>query len=129
VDDDVFLALQHAGGARSHLWMSVLASQPGPRFRVLGDEASYVKFGLDPQEDALRVGGRPTDPDWGAEAPERHGLLGALDEARPVETERGAYERFYAAVVAAVRDGAPSPVDPADAIAGLEILEATRRAH
>ena len=36
-DDDVFLALEHESGVRSHLWASVLAADPGPRFRVLGD--------------------------------------------------------------------------------------------
>ncbi len=36
-DDDAFLALDHASGARSHLWASVLAAAPGPRLRVLGD--------------------------------------------------------------------------------------------
>ena len=44
------MALTHVSGVRSHLWMSVLASQLGPRFRVLGTKALYVKFGLDIQE-------------------------------------------------------------------------------
>ena len=30
-DDDVFLALEHRAGARSHLWASLLAAAPGPR--------------------------------------------------------------------------------------------------
>src|SRR5690606_12242015 len=34
VDDDAFVALTHASGTRSHLFMSVLAAQPGPRFRM-----------------------------------------------------------------------------------------------
>jgi predicted dehydrogenase len=127
VDDDVFVALRHQDGARSHLWASAIASHLGPRFRVLGDEASYVKLGLDPQEDALNAGARPTDEDWGAEPPERWGLLGSGEETRPVETERGAYERFYEGVAAALRDDAPPPVDAADAVAGLVILEAARR--
>ncbi|NED52064.1 oxidoreductase, partial [Micromonospora aurantiaca] len=29
--DDVFLALTHSGGVRSHLWMSATAAQLGPR--------------------------------------------------------------------------------------------------
>ena len=29
VEDDVFLALEHASGERSHLWMSLVAAQPG----------------------------------------------------------------------------------------------------
>src|SRR5688500_18227029 len=43
VDDDVFVALEHAGGVRSHLWASHVAAQPGPRIRVLGSRAAWVK--------------------------------------------------------------------------------------
>jgi scyllo-inositol 2-dehydrogenase (NADP+) len=46
-DDDVFVALEHPGGVRSHLWASSLAAQVGPRLRVLGDRGAYVKHGLD----------------------------------------------------------------------------------
>jgi len=59
VDDDSFIALTHAGGVRSHLWMSATAAQVGPRFRVLGYRAAFVKYGLDPQEAELRTGARP----------------------------------------------------------------------
>lgn len=133
VDDDAFVALTHASGVRSHLWMSAVAAQLGPRFRVLGSRAAYVKHGLDVQEALLRepaVGAgtpRPGDPGWGAEPEARWGTLGAGDELRPVPTERGDYGHFYAALAAALRDGAPPPVDPADAVATLALLDAARR--
>jgi predicted dehydrogenase len=124
VDDDAFLALEHEGGAISHLWMSATAAAPGPRYRVLGSRAAYVKPGLDGQEAALRDGGDPSDPGWGREPPEAWGRLQQGDEGRPVETEPGAYPRFYALLRDALIDGTPLPVDPADAVAGLELLEA-----
>jgi scyllo-inositol 2-dehydrogenase (NADP+) len=128
VDDDVFVALTHRGGVRSHLWMSVLASQLGPRFRVLGNMASYVKFGLDGQEDALRAGLRPGSvPTWGEEPAERWGLVGAGDDVSPVQTRPGHYGRFYAAVAAALRDGTPMPVAPEESLRVLEVIEAARR--
>jgi predicted dehydrogenase len=126
VDDDVFVALTHESGTRSHLWMSAVAAQPGPRMRVLGQRAAYTKYGLDPQEEALRAGGRPGRAGWGEEPRERWGLLGAEPDLRPVATEPGAYERFYSGIVAALREGAPPPVDPRDSIAVLEIIEAAR---
>src|SRR5215203_2110123 len=76
VEDDVFLALEHGSGERSHLWMSLVAAQPGLRFRLLGDRAAYVKHGEDPQETALRAGRTPGDSGWGEEPPEAWGLLG-----------------------------------------------------
>jgi predicted dehydrogenase len=68
----------------------------------------------------------PGGPGWGEDPPERWGLLGA-GTGEPVRTVAGAYQRYYAGVVAALRDDAPRPVDPEDAIAGLEVLEAARR--
>lgn len=128
VEDDTFVALTHASGVRSHLWMSALAADLGPRMRVLGDRAAYVKWGLDGQEDALRGGASPAgDPAWGAEPAERHGELVAGVERAPVGTEPGAWPAFYAQVAAALRGDGVMPVDPADAVRVLEVIEAARR--
>jgi predicted dehydrogenase len=126
-DDDVFLALEHESGVHSHLWASVLAAAPGPRFRVLGDRAAYVKHGLDVQEEHLRAGRSPTDPDWGEEPRERWGRLVVGEEQREVQTEPGSYGSFYAGVARSLRDGAPPPVDPRDAVRVLGLLDDARR--
>ena len=111
VDDDVVLALTHASGVRSHLTATSLAAQPLVRMRVLGSRAAYLKVHGDVQEAALRAGERPDRAGWGEEPPEHWGLLGVGDAAAPVRSEPGAYQEFYAGVVAALRDGAPVPVD------------------
>ena len=126
VDDDAFVALEHAGGVRSHLWMSVLASQVGPRFRLLGSRGSFVKFGLDGQEDALRAGLRPGGAGWGEEPPTRWGLLGTDAGREPCPTMPGSYEGFYRGVARALVGDAPPPVDPADSVRVLEVIEAAR---
>ena len=124
VDDDVFLALTHASGVRSHLSATSLSAQPLARMRVLGSRAAYLKVHGDVQEPALRAGERPDRPGWGEEPREHWGLLGVGDSAVPVRSEPGGYQQFYAGIVAALRNGAPPPVDPQDAVAGLEIIEA-----
>jgi scyllo-inositol 2-dehydrogenase (NADP+) len=126
VDDDVFVALEHDEGVRSHLWMSVLAAIQGPRMRLLGLHAAFEKFGLDVQEQALSEGARPGGPAWGREPPERWGRLSTGEVERAIETEPGAYQEFYRGVAASLREGAPPPVDPNDSVTGLEILEAAR---
>jgi predicted dehydrogenase len=126
VDDDVFVALTHTSGVRSHLWMSAVAAQLGPRLRVIGHRAAYVKYGLDVQEESLRAGMRPGEPGWGEEPQERWGMLGAGDDVRPVPTAPGAYQRFYEGVAAALRGEAPLPVDPNEAVSVLEVLDAAR---
>ncbi|HEX4718962.1 MAG TPA: Gfo/Idh/MocA family oxidoreductase [Thermoleophilaceae bacterium] len=124
VDDDAFIALRHAGGQISHLWMSAIAPLHGPRFRVSGLAAGFACDGLDPQEPQLRDGMRPSDRAFGEAPPGR--IVGEDDE-RPVELERGNYVAYYERVRDWVRgDGAP-PVDPWDGVRVLEILEAARR--
>jgi predicted dehydrogenase len=126
VDDDAFVALTHASGVRSHLHLSATAAEHGTRMRVLGTRAAYVKRGMDVQEAAMKAGERP-GPGWGEEPEADWGQVGAADEWAPVRTERGDYGAFYAGMAAALRDGAPPPVDPMDSVAGLEIIEAARR--
>ncbi|MFF9405844.1 Gfo/Idh/MocA family oxidoreductase [Streptomyces anandii] len=134
-DDDTFIALTHANGVRSHLYVSATAAQLGPRFRVLGSRAGYVKYGLDPQEADLRDGRRPGRPGpggWGAEEESLWGRLGAGESpltggGRPVPTLPGDYPAYYAAVAAALREGAPNPVTAGEAAAALDVLEAARR--
>ncbi|MGW1680698.1 Gfo/Idh/MocA family oxidoreductase [Saccharopolyspora sp. NPDC002376] len=126
-DDDSYVALTHTNGVRSHLWMSKVAAQSGPRFRVLGDRAAFTKYGLDPQEAELRAGRLPMDGTWGREPEENWGVLGVGDDVHRVPSEPGDYLAFYDGVVNAVRDGTPPPVDPADAVAALDIIAAARR--
>ena len=139
VDDDTFVALEHANGTISHLWASSVTARAGPRFRVLGSSAGYVVGGMDPQEQALLEGRRPAgavlegrrpaggQDGWGSSPPDRWGTLGVGDDVAPVPTEPGDYGRFYEGIVAALREGAAPPVDPADALATLEVIDAARR--
>lgn len=126
VDDDAFVALTHESGVRSHLWMSALAAQPGPRFRLLGTAGTYVKYGLDSQEEALAAGADPRDPAFGEDPPERWGTITTADGSRRVPTEAGRYRDFYPAVARSINEGVPPPVDPYDAVRTLEIIEAAQ---
>ncbi len=127
-DDDAFLALRHDSGTLSHLHMSAMTAAPGPRLRVLGTEAGYVAPQLDTQEDRLRAGARPDRvQEWGAEPQSHWGRLVAGDSSVPIRSERGDWPAFYRLLAEALRTGGPPPVDPADAVAALRVLEAGRR--
>ncbi|MGI5369734.1 Gfo/Idh/MocA family oxidoreductase [Streptomyces iakyrus] len=130
-DDDTFIAITHTNGVRSHLYVSATTAQLGPRFRVLGSSAGYVKYGLDPQEAALRDGLRP-GPGWGTEDESLWGRVGSGESpvtggGRPEPTLPGDYPAYYAAVAKALLEGAPNPVTAREAAAALDVLEAARR--
>ncbi|MFF8634441.1 Gfo/Idh/MocA family oxidoreductase [Streptomyces pilosus] len=130
-DDDTFIALTHASGVRSHLYVSATTAQLGPRFRALGSKSGYVKHGLDPQEAALRDGQRP-GTGWGMEPEELWGRIGAGESpvtggGHPVPTLPGDYPAYYAAVAEALLSGGPNPVTALEAAAALDVLEAARR--
>ncbi|WP_406096656.1 Gfo/Idh/MocA family oxidoreductase [Streptomyces sp. NBC_01013] len=132
-DDDTFLAITHTNGVRSHLYVSATTAQLGPRFRVLGSAAGFVKYGLDPQEAALREGVRPmADGPWGVEDQALWGRLGSGESpltggGTAVRTLPGDYPAYYAAVADALRGKGENPVTALQAAAALDVLEAARR--
>lgn len=130
VEDDVVVALAHDGGARSQLWAGVHAADAPPRLRALGDAATFVSFGLDPQEAALRGGASPRDPGFGLREPGLEAVLhdGSVGTGERLTMEPGRWLAFYEGVVAAIRSGgtvAP-PVTATEAVGVLELLEAAR---
>jgi predicted dehydrogenase len=127
VEDSTFMTIDHADGVRSRLWTSLIARRTGPRLRIRGLDGEFVKEDLDPQERQLLEGLRPRDPGFGEEPEERWGRLEAGGSSTPVPTQRGDYSRYYELFRDAVRGLGPRPVDPADSVRGLRVLEAAER--
>ncbi|MGP3963097.1 Gfo/Idh/MocA family protein [Nonomuraea sp. 3N208] len=129
LDDDVFVALTHRNGARSHIWGSWRQGAPGPRFRAAGTSGTYVVDGpMDGQEGLLISGATPASlgDRWGAEPEERWGRVQRGDRVERVPSTRGAWDTFYPAFAGAVRGTRPVPVDPWDAVATATVLDAAR---
>jgi predicted dehydrogenase len=125
-----FIAARHAGGVISHVVGDmILHGAPGPRFRVFGTSASYDVDAFDGQADDLMAGGSPAavGEAWGVVPRERWGRLHTGRTTRPWPSERGDWTAFYASFADAVRGAGAVPVDPWDAVAGLEVLEAAQR--
>ena len=111
------------------LHASALTALAPPRFAIHGTRGSYVKHGLDTQEDQLKAGLRPGQPGFGGgNTPGRLRVLEGDDEVeRDLPTLDGAYGDFYRAVAASIRDGAPFPVSPQDAVDVMTIIELAAR--
>lgn len=124
--DYLHLALGY-GRLRVLLHAGMEVRDPGPRFEVHGDRGSFVKHGMDLQEQALRAGGRPGDPGWGSEPPDRHGTLtgevAGLELRGRLESVPGDYGAFYAAMAAAIRGDGPVPVPAAEARDVIMVIE------
>jgi len=63
--DDYFDVRLDYDGLRVALGAGMLARLPTPRFVLRGTRGSFVKRGLDPQEEALKRGHAPGGPGWG----------------------------------------------------------------
>ncbi|KVO60316.1 oxidoreductase [Burkholderia ubonensis] len=107
------------------LHASALSAIEPARFTLHGTRGSYQKFGLDTQEDQLKAGLTPDDVEFGGGNPP--GVLRVLDgdveTERPVPTLDGQYAEFYRALAASIREGAPFPVTPQDAVDVMTIIE------
>ena len=127
-DDDVFVALTHASGVRSHLSGSWSQHAPGLRFRVTGTEASYhVPGPMDSQEAQLLNGMIPGADGWGIEPSHRWGrLVRRDDEDTTVPSLGGSWNTFYPAVARAVRGVGDVPVAVEDAVRTATVLDAAR---
>jgi scyllo-inositol 2-dehydrogenase (NADP+) len=106
---------------------TMLAREPGPRFLLYGTEGSYVKYGLDPQEEALKQGHTPLETGWGEEPKDLWGRLntqfGELHVEGVVETLPGCYQAFYQNVADAIRGRAELAVKPEEARDTIRIIE------
>lgn len=126
-DDDFFLALQHDNGVISHLGASLLAAEPAPRYRLIGTNGTYTKWGVDPQADQISKGVTPRSADWGADtSPRGRGTLTTATGTQSVDATAGDYCTFYEQFRDAVLGSVPVPVPLTDAVAVLEILDAAR---
>jgi scyllo-inositol 2-dehydrogenase (NADP+) len=125
---DYFAITLHYGAGRVLLSASTLVADPRPRFALHGTQGSFVKHGIDPQESSLRAGVTYGTPGFGEDSEQLYGVLTLMNSPpERIRTQTGDWRPFYAGVVASIMNGSPPPVDPMDAVAGLELIELARR--
>lgn len=122
---DYFHAVLNYGHRRVVLHGTVLAAAETARYIVHGTQGSFIKYGLDPQEDRLKAGERLPQADWGYDM--RDGVVtlsrdGLLAE-KPLLTIPGNYPAYYAAIRDAVNGQGANPVPASEAIKVMEMIE------
>ena len=99
----------------------------GLRFAVHGTRGSYIKHGLDVQEDQSKAGLRPGAEGWGEDpSPGQLWTVQGETVAAPVVVANvaGDYRHYYAGVRDAVRAQAPNPVPVSQALDVMRLLDA-----
>lgn len=126
VVDDWFHVVLRYPRLRVVLHAGALVAANTLRLAAHGTGGSYVKHGLDPQEDALRAGTVPGAGDWGHDP--SPGILTTIGDTGPVarvfDGPRGDYRACYAAMRDAILGRGEPPVTPAQALEVMQVLEA-----
>lgn len=112
---------------------SYLVREQGPRFILHGTEGSFVKSGIDPQEQDLKDKKKPGTTGWGAEGRESWGKLNTALEGNafqgPYESVPGNYLAFYDNVYEALRNGQPLAVKPEEGRNVIQLIQACQESN
>lgn len=120
--DDGCEAWLDYGNLQVSLSASMLVGGGLPRFAAHGTAGSWIRHGLDVQEEQLKAGLVPGAPGWAEDA--RPACLHCGEgESVDLPVARGRYEAFYAAVGEAIRGRGANPVPAAQAVATMAVLE------
>ena len=128
--DDAFDVTLHYPHMRALLRASMLAASPGPTFAVHGTQGSFIKYGLDPQEAALRSGRTPDESNWDREPAELYGKLITSAGTRTIPTILSSFTHYYENVRDTIRGKAQLAVMPEqalDVMRGLELAVASNQ--
>ncbi|WP_447841177.1 oxidoreductase [Enterobacter ludwigii] len=122
---DYFHAVLSYPQRRIVLHGTMVAAAESARYILHGTRGSFVKFGLDPQEERLKNGERLPQEDWGYDM--RDGVVTRVEGEERVEetllTIPGNYPAYYAAIRDALNGTGDNPVPASQAIQIMELIE------
>ncbi len=107
---------------------SYLVREATPRYILHGTDGSFIKYGIDPQEQALKDGKIPGSAQWGVDPVELWGKLNTsitgLHFEGHIETIPGNYLQFYRNVYEAIRNEKPLAVKAEESRDVIKLIEA-----
>ena len=106
---------------------SYLVRDQGPRYKILGSQGTFTKYGLDPQEDRLKLGISPDNSQIGVEPEEDWGTLdtafNGLHFRGRVASEVGDYTLFYENLYQALQGKEPLAVKAEEAMNVIRLID------
>ena len=128
--DDAFDIRLDYGKLKVTLKSSLLVREEGPRYILHGTKGSFVKYGLDVQEDHLKAGLMPRMAGFGVESTEKWGILNAEINGQnfrgTVETEVGNWDFLFQNLYEAIAEGKELLIKPEQIIEQIKIIEAVK---
>lgn len=125
--DDFYNIVLRYDNIHVSLKSSYMVREEGPRYILHGTEGSFLKWGLDPQEEALKAGRYPNEPNWGAEPKKLWGKLNTeingLHYTGRIETISGNYLFYYNNIYEAIRKNGELFVKPEQSLDLMKIIE------
>jgi scyllo-inositol 2-dehydrogenase (NADP+) len=126
VDDYYDIRLQY-NGFHIIVKSSYLVREQGPQYILHGTEGSFVKYGIDPQEQALKEGKTPGTSGWGTEDKQYWGKLNTsiqgIHVEGVIETLPGDYLAFYQNIYEVIRQNKPLAVKPEESREVIRLIE------
>ncbi len=125
---DNFELILHYDRLKVTLKSGMLVKADLPHYILLGENGSFVKYGVDVQEEDLKSGCTPLNKaDWGDEPEELYGTLNStfngLDIKGKVKSEKGDYRELYNNIYDAVILKQPLAVTPQQARNTIRLIE------
>jgi scyllo-inositol 2-dehydrogenase (NADP+) len=130
IDDAFDLQLDY-GKLKVTLRSSLMAREDSPRYIIHGTKGSFVKYGIDVQEDHLKAGKMPMDIDFGVEPTIQYGTLYTEKDGLPftekIETEKGNWAMLFQNVYDAIVHDKTLLVKPAEVLEQIKIIETIKK--
>ncbi len=125
--EDAFDIKMDYGKSKVTLRSSLIVPEQSARYIIHGSEGSFIKYGLDVQEDNLKAGMKPTDIGFGIEPIEQQGTI--FNQCRseitsqPLNTERGNWALLFENLYEAIVFGRELMIKPQDVLQQIKIIE------
>jgi scyllo-inositol 2-dehydrogenase (NADP+) len=124
VDDHFDIVLDY-GRFKARVTAGTLVNAPTPKYLLLGENGSYLKFGMDVQEQAFKEGIAPEGDSWGVEPKENWGKIFLNEETKAYPSVPGDYRIFYENIADAILKGSELKVTISQTISVLKMIEAS----
>lgn len=125
--DDYYDVQLFYGRLKVILKSNQVVAKCGPRFKLLGKNGVYEKYGTDQQENDLKLGIMPGTDEFGLDTSNEYGQVIYRNAngdwiRKAIRSIMGDYGRFYDHIFETIIEGKPNIVTEAEIMATMEIM-------